>query len=353
MKHLFPLLFSLLSAWMLSSCGGQAVHITVTNDLDFAREEVVALNNGYIRLTLHAAPGEEVVVRDMLWRQQPYQLTPDSSDLLMAVSVRKRGVKHFWIRKGRPGHFKARAGAVQRAEDGSLTWGNDLVSFRTDGAGVVLDGGLPAAVYDASPYAYGKLWTSGGFATYEVLEQGPVRLSFRLACHPFAVADSLKAMSEWVVTLDAGARLARFEHTFTGAELDKLTAGFGLLRDSACEYAQEKADAYVAAWADAPSAQGIAAAAVILPPQEKITRYYHRRNGVSQLDISKRWLLPDLDIVNSDGRQLILTPCPDSDDALVCYFGGASGFSGRDAWLDYVRNHTAAQMSPLHIGWKK
>ena len=358
MKHFLPLLFSLLSVWMLSSCGGQAVHITVTNDLDFAREEVIALNNGYIRLTLDAAPGENVVVRDMLWRQQPYQMTPDSSDLLMAVSVRKRGVKHFWIHKGRPGKFKPRVGAVQRADDGSLTWSNDLVAFRTDGARVTLDQtDLPAAVYDAAPYAYGKLWTSGGFTSYEVLEQGPVRLSFRLFCMPFTVADSLSAAAEWIVTLVAGARMARIEHAFTGEGLDKLTVGFGLLHDNTCEYAQEKADAYVAALGTAPSAQGFSAAAVILPPQERITRYYHRRNGVPQLDISKRWLLPDLDVVTSDGRQLILTPCPDGDDdALVCYFGGVSGtsgFSGRESWLDYVRNHTAAQMSPLHIGWKK
>ena len=231
MRHSLSLLFSLLSVWMLSSCGGQAVHITVTNDLDFAREEVIALNNGYIRLTLAAAPGENVVVRDLLWRKQPCQLTPDSSDLLMPVSIRKRGVRHFWIHKGQPGNFTSQTGTVQRTEDGSLTWGNGLVSFRTDGAGVTLDqANLPAAVYDAAPYAYGKLWTSDNFTSYEVLEQGPVRLSFRLFCTPFTVADSLTASAEWVVTLDAGARMARFEHKFTGDGLDKLTAGFGLPR---------------------------------------------------------------------------------------------------------------------------
>lgn len=372
--HLFV---CLLSAVMLASCGKQAVHITVTNDSEFPRQEVVPLSYAYIRTSLHLAPGETVVVRNMWWRRQPCQVSSDTATLFLSASVRKKGVSNYWIVRGRQPRFKQ---AVQGflLPGGDFVWGNDRTSFRIGGAdspeagsgiglpgkplaelaqGIAAEGGYSAAgslgCGSGAPYAYGTLWTSGPFSSVELLEQGPVRLQFRLTYAPRLVADSLRVTETRVITLDAGSWLNRVEQTLEGT--GGLAIGLGVVRHEGClDFVQDKPDAYIGTWEAASAPGQYVAAGLVLPPQDRILRHYHKTNGVPQLDITKRRLIPEIDMTVSDGHALMLTPTP-ATGGLVFYAGGAfmeGRNASKEAWYDVLKRSAAAFEQPLHVGWK-
>lgn len=116
---------------VLSVSGG--VRISVSNDADMQRQEVVEVDLLEVREKLGIGEGDEFVVKNALGQEVGYQVTHDGC-LLLDVSVRPCGTAVFTVEPGVPQRSKVFVYGRQypeRVDD--IAWENDRTAYRIYG----------------------------------------------------------------------------------------------------------------------------------------------------------------------------------------------------------------------------
>lgn len=179
MKRL--LIITCCLTFLMTTVQAHRVTLCVTNPSDHQREEVVEADLSTIRTKLNMGAGEQLVVRNGIGQQQPYQYSYDGK-LLVYVTVQPYSTAELTLEKGEPSTFKSFvAGKVYPERMDDLTWENDRSAYRIYGP----------ALQRSGEKSYGTdVWTK---STHElVIEQ-------RYKMHLWGVAqrDSLRRTGQY------------------------------------------------------------------------------------------------------------------------------------------------------------
>jgi hypothetical protein len=276
MKKLAYLLF--ISAYCIA-CSGRAsiIEITVENPTDFDRTaELVELELETIKNNLTLADGQTYEVKNGWGNVVPSQLTHDGK-LIFQSGVKANEKAIFTISAGASQTFKTFTyGRLVEERKDDFAWENDRVAFRIYGKALIpVDGpsnGLDVWYkrtselvidrwYEAelsgkasyhndhgeglddykvgrtlgagamAPYAGNKLWLNENFIASKILDNGPLRTTFKLAYKDILV-DGKSFSENRTFSIDAGSQLTKVIQEYgttkpvpVAAGLIKRTAG--------------------------------------------------------------------------------------------------------------------------------
>ena len=205
-------------------------------------------------------------------KQVPYQLekkgTSAIQNLLLQVSVPSNTKQVFILKVGKKQHFESKTYAryvPERYED--FAWENDKIAFRMYGKaletttsnatgidvwtkrtkqlvlnkwyksgdyhkdhGEGLDFyhvGITLGAGGIAPYSEGEIINSKNYINHEILDNGPIRSSFRLFYDPWLV-NGQEVNYTKLVQLDAGSQLNKFEIRFTSQTKDSIMVAAGI-----------------------------------------------------------------------------------------------------------------------------
>ena len=367
--------FSMLPMIILAvACGGgeQSKSIVITNPVDAGRQELVevpyaefvdAFGSDSVFKVVDRATGTEI----------PYQLgtkgAPTPQNVLLYVSVPALGEVTLAVEKSAPAPVVAKAFAryvPERFED--FAWENDVVAFRMygkalegrpdDAQGIDLwskrttdlvvdkwyahgdyhtdhgEGmdyysvGMTLGAGDIAAFHEGEVVYSKHYREHEVLDNGPLRTTFRLGYEPWTVGDKTVSASK-LYTLDAGSQLNRVEVTYTIDGDGKLPVAIGIARRAGGGTLLNAQDSGILGyWEPEHGADGITGAGVIL--------------GDGQFD---RY-------VDQPAQYLALLTATDGEP-ITYYNGGAWNKAGKitsaEAWFAYLQAVKERHASPLHV----
>ena len=279
-KILIPFFVAIL----LASCSaGKQVSVKITNNLSLARKsEIVELSKNTVWSKLNLTSQDRIVVLDPASKQVVYQVAvnvDNSSDslLIFPVNIDANGTSVYTIRKGKPFAFQPKvAGRLVPERKDDFNWENDRIAFRMYGPALQATGEVSSCIdiwakrteklvadkwyadelsgkstyhtdngegldfYKvgptlgagaAAPYVNGQLWYSKNFKDYAILDNGPLRITFRLTYDWFKV-DKNDVSASRIISLDAGSQLnkIRQSHEFKASSLP-VAAGI-ILRNS-------------------------------------------------------------------------------------------------------------------------
>ncbi len=270
MKKIFSLLFAVAFLFSCSSNNNKEVKVTVENPSDFDRlTELVEIPIDTIKGKVALADSLVYVVKTAEGTVIPSQITYDRK-LIFQPELKAGESKSFVITTGEPQEFPAKTYGRHIAErKDDFAWENDRVAFRAYGpALVVIDG--PSNGFDIwykrtnnlvvdkwykddlagvqsyhndngeglddykvgrslgagamAPYVNGKLWLNENYASQEVLENGPLRTTFKLTYKDLDV-DGKQVAESRTVSLDAGSQLSKVVQAYTIKEPMDVAAG--------------------------------------------------------------------------------------------------------------------------------
>ena len=202
----------------------------------------------------------EMVVKDASGKQIAYQITYENK-LIFPATVSASSKSTYTVRQGTPEQFKQMASGrfvPERKDDyawennlvahriygpalqatGEISNGVDVWSKRTDELIIDLwyhraehenldyhsDRGEGADIYKvgrtlgggiAAPFVKDTLWLGYNFISYETLENGPLRVTFRLKYAPYNV-DGIEVSETRVISLDAYSRFNKMTQIVEG-----------------------------------------------------------------------------------------------------------------------------------------
>jgi hypothetical protein len=181
-----------------------------------------------------------------------------------------------------------------------------------------------------APFVNDTLWVGKYFATQTVLDNGPLRTTFRLTYDNLPVGRNIFS-KELTISLDAGSQLNKGVVSFDGDfKVIKVAAGIFLHQDPG-NIKTDIVDGYNAFGEIATSDAGVPAG----------------RNYVATV-------IPDDKMTGSlkqQGHILAIAPYT-KGDKFIYYFGGGWsqwGFPTDEAWFDYVANFAAKLKNPLKV----
>jgi hypothetical protein len=180
-----------------------------------------------------------------------------------------------------------------------------------------------------SPYVNGKLWVGNHYATQQVLDNGPLRTTFKLTYNNLPVEDKTFS-EELIISIDAGSQLNKAEVTFTGDFSEIQVAGGISLHKEIGNMQSSVEKGYIAYGETATSDAGVPAG----------------RNYVGVL-IPKGMT----ESIQESGHLLALAPYK-KGDSFTYYFGGGWskwGFESDDAWFNYMEQFSIRLKNPLKV----
>lgn len=181
---------------------------------------------------------------------------------------------------------------------------------------------------DIAPFAEGDVVYSKHYRTYEVLDNGPLRTTFRLDYEPWQVAGKTVSVSK-VYSLDAGSQLNKVAVTYTVDGGGALPVAIGVARraDQGTHIGEQHRGIF-GYWEPEQGDHGITGVGVILD-----------NGGFDGLETTPT-------------QYLNLLTVPDGG-TITYYNGGAWNKAGRFAtagdWFDYLEAFKKRQASPLMV----
>jgi len=213
-----------------------------------------------------------MVIESNSKKQVPYQLerkgTNEIQNLLLQVSVPSNSKQVFILKAGKKQRFESKTYAryvPERYED--FAWENDKIAFRMYGKaleattsnatgidiwtkrtkqmvlnkwyksndyhkdnGEGLDFyhvGMTLGAGGIAPYTDGEIIHSRNYTKHEILDNGPIRSSFKLFYEPWMV-NGQEVNYTKLVQLDAGSQLNKFEIQFTSPTRDSIMVAAGI-----------------------------------------------------------------------------------------------------------------------------
>lgn len=122
-------IFILLAAICLAGCSSSPIELTISNDMDFDRNEEMV----EVEMSTLAELPRQFVVLDAENNQVPYQVTYDGK-LIFLASVPANGSVVYKVKAGKPQDFQTIAcGQVYPERVDDVAWENDKAAFRAYG----------------------------------------------------------------------------------------------------------------------------------------------------------------------------------------------------------------------------
>lgn len=269
MKKFVYLLFSLA---FLMSCADEPkkVEVAVGNPSDFDRlTDMVELSANDIKTKLAASDTSSLIVTNATGEVIPSQITSDGK-LIFQAGVKSGENAAYTVRTGPKQEYKAKTYGrfiTERKDD--FAWENDRVAFRIYGPALVeVDGpsnGIdfwfkrtPDMIIDKwykndlastasyhddhgeglddykvgrtlgggamAPYAGNKLWLNENFVSQEIIDNGPLRTTFKLTYKDIDV-DGKTFSESRTFSIDAGSQLTKVTQQYGTAEEMPVAAG--------------------------------------------------------------------------------------------------------------------------------
>jgi hypothetical protein len=365
----------LISLLLLSGCADDRVRVTVENPLPFdMTAETVEIPLNDITGKLDAADPAILVVTDSKGTVVPSQLiyagqaAPQS--LIFQVEVKGDATAVYYIEKGVPGEYAAKTyGRFVPERYDDYAWENDRIAFRIYGPALIAkdgpsngidvwikrteklvidrwyadylagkntyhdDNGEGCDCYKVgrtlgagamAPFIADSLWLAINFATWERLDNGPLRTSFRLTYPPFPAGDVMLTETR-TISLDAGSQMTKIVEEYSGTEKEFPVAAGIVTREEGSPLS---------------AAAGRNAIAYRLDGGE---------GGITY--IGTVLTTPATEIKETDQHLLIVTGYRPGTP--LTYFTGAGwskwGFESDDAWTSYIDGFAQRIQLPLKV----
>lgn len=351
--------------------------LVIANTLAVDREELASIPyREFLKVyNIHSAPKRFKLV-DEKGKEYAYQLEKKGSDsivnVLIWIAIPANSEVRLHAVSGEPAAVTAKTFAryvPERYDD--FAWENDRIAFRMygkalegrpdDAQGLDIwakrteklvvdewyktgdyhkdhgDGldyysvGMTLGAGDIAPYAADKIIYSKHYRKHEVLDNGPLRTTFRLSYEPWQVNDRVVSLTK-TITLDAGSQLNRVEllYHFEGGGKLPLVAGIVLRQEEGGKIIKNLSKGIAAYWE---------------PP--------HGEDGTLGIAVLGQTDLPE--ITENEG-QLLAHFSAIADQPLVYYNGGAWDKAGKihnaNEWEQYLTSYKEKVNNPLSISIK-
>lgn len=257
-KFILGLICSFVLLGSISAASKQ-LQITITNPIGKDRvNEIVEIRKSAIVGKLSLKKGEKLIVTDNRSQQIPYQIAVNfdqqsDSLLIFPVTVKAYGKMVYTILKGTPEKFSAKVtGRLVPERKDDFNWENDRIAFRMYGPALQATGEISCGIdiwakrtdklvadkwyadeeagkstyhsdngegldfYKvgptlgagaAAPFINDSIWFSKNFTDYQILDKGPLRITFRLNYDWFKIDGQGSARYSRIISLDAGSQL--------------------------------------------------------------------------------------------------------------------------------------------------
>ena len=262
------LILILLPLLIISGCANDQVKVTVKNNLPLDRiAETVEISIADITANLPGSEPTRLVVTDRGGTEVTSQLiyagqsAPQS--LIFQADVKANSSASYLISVGEPSVYEAKTyGRFVPERYDDYTWENDRIAFRIYGPALIAkdgpsngidvwikrtdkmiidkwyseylagknsyhdDNGEGCDCYKVgrtlgagamAPFVEDSLWLGNNFETWQTLDNGPLRTSFRLTYPPFMVRDVMVTETR-TFSLDAGSQMNRVTEEYTGID---------------------------------------------------------------------------------------------------------------------------------------
>ena len=369
------LIFLLIAAAFIIGCNEDRIKVTVASSLHFDRmAETVEIPVSDIVAHFGECDPTALVVTDRKGSEVPSQLifagNTDPQSLIFQADVKAGASTVYYISRGTPSEYEIKAyGRFVPERFDDYAWENDRIAFRIYGPALIAQDG-PSNGLDVwvkrtdrmvidrwyadylagkntyhddngegcdcfkvgrtlgagamAPYVDDSLWLAINFESWETLDNGPIRTSFRLRYPPFMVRDVMLNETR-TFSLDAGSQLSKVTEEYTG--LDQVfTVAAGIVRRE----------------------EG---ASLLLPP-EKNAIAYRLEMGEGGVTYIGTVLTTDATAVKETDDHLLIITRYIPGTPLVYYTGAGWskwGFESNKAWLDYVDKFSQRVKSPLKV----
>ncbi|MRR19288.1 DUF4861 domain-containing protein [bacterium] len=372
MKKLF---FILISALILAGCTDDQVKITLKNTLPFDRTaETVEIPIADITAILTGCTPAELVVTDREGTEVTSQLIyagqPAPLSLIFQAEVKANSSAVYFISKGTPSEYAAKTyGRFVPERYDDYTWENDRIAFRIYGPALIAkdgpsngidvwikrtdkmiidkwyseylagansyhdDNGEGCDCYKVgrtlgagamAPFVDDSLWLGINFESWQTLDNGPLRTSFRLTYPPFTVRNEIVTETR-TFSLDAGSQMNRVTEEYSGLGQDFTVAAGIVNREEGSP--------------------------LIIPPAANAIAYRldGGEGGITYL--GTLLTTQALAVTETADHLLIVTKC--TPGTPLVYYTGAGwskwGFDTDEAWSEYVIRFSQKISSPLLV----
>ncbi len=370
MKQILLLLTSLL---LFAGCTNDRIRITLDNTLPFDRSsEPVEIPVPVLTGNITDCILSQLVVTDSKGMEVASQLIydgqPDPQSLLFMVDVKGNESSEYFISKGTPADYEEKAYGrfvPERMDD--YAWENDRIAFRIYGPALIAkdgpsngidlwikrtdkmvidrwyadylagkntyhdDNGEGCDCYKVgrtlgagamAPFIDDSLWLAVNFETWQTLDNGPLRTSFRLTYPPFMVRDVLVTETR-TISLDAGSQLTMVTEEYTGIDTE-FTVAAGIVR-------REEGSS------------------LLFPPEANAIAYRLDGGEGGITYVAGVLTAPAIAVTENKDHLLIITRYTPGTP-LVYYTGGGWskwGFESDNAWTEYISRFSQRISAPL------
>ena len=241
------------------SAAPKQLQITITNPIGKDRvNEIVEIRKSAIIGKLNLKKGEKLIVTNSKSQQIPYQIAVNldlqyDSLLIFPVTVKAYGKSIYTIVKGTPEKFSTKVtGRLVPERKDDFNWENDRIAFRMYGPALQATGEISCGIdiwakrtdklvadkwyadeeakkstyhndngegldfYKvgptlgagaAAPFINDSIWFSKNFTDFQILDKGPLRITFQLNYDWFKIDGQGLARYSRIISLDAGSQL--------------------------------------------------------------------------------------------------------------------------------------------------
>jgi hypothetical protein len=262
--YFIPILIGLIS------CNEKELNVSIQNPGNFDRREIVEVPTG--AKLIKPAEGKTYVVKNQQGEVIPSQVTHDGK-LLFQTDIKAGETLNYSITTGAPQKFAPKTYGrfiTERKDD--FAWENDRVAFRIYGQALVpVDGpsnGLDlwykrtdSLIIDKwykddlagirsyhedhgeglddykvghslgagmmAPFIHGSLILNENFVSQEILDNGPLRTTFKLIYKDIQIDSTLKIGESRTFSIDAGSQMTKVTEEYTG---DTITVAAGIVK---------------------------------------------------------------------------------------------------------------------------
>jgi len=364
--------FLFVLSMLLTSWGGKSQKmVVVKNPSDFDRFELISIPyNDFINLIDAKAPFKIVNKENNI--EYLYQLETLGKkkpiNILIQVLVPASQEIHLIVKKGKPSPINSKTFAryvPERFDD--FAWENDVIAYRMYGKALegrsddaqgmdiwvkktenlVIDKWYKTEDYhkdhgegldyysvgqtlgagDVAAYSEGTLYYSKHYRNYAILDNGPLRTTFRLEFEQWKVKDTAIKLNK-TVSIDAGAQLNRVVLDFDFDGDDKLTIAAGIAkRKQPGQVFDNHRQGVFAYWEPEHGDDGITGVGLIF------------NNPIDSIKIEK--------------DQYLALFQAKSDDPVEYFTGGVWNKAGKiksaDDWFRYLQRQKLILKNPLEI----
>lgn len=382
------ILYTLFAALFLASCAGdKKVTVTVENPSDFERlTDMVEVPVKDIEAKISLGENQAYVVKGKNGNVVTSQITSDGK-LIFQAAVGAGETTTFAIEAGQSQEYKAQTFGrfIQERKD-DFAWENDRVAFRIYGPALIETDGpsngidlwfkrTPDMIIDKwykndlaggesyhddhgeglddykvgrtlgggamAPYVDGKLWLNENYASQEVIDNGPLRTTFKLTYKNVDVNG--KSLSEnRTFSIDAGSQLTKVTQEYGTTQDMKVAAGIVKRESGDSIIVAADKDYLLYLEPKTEKVEGIYIALVF--PQgfdEMLVDTYKINNEKTKKE-------------NSYSHVLAVTTY--KPDAPVTYYTGYGwnkyGFANKEEFEKYLQNFVKATKEPLNVSIK-